>query len=245
MSPTKIDTATRQLDKAHSFPLIKAPSVKMRVVTFLCMTIAGLLGSCGAARPSKYYQLTVPGDAAGGAQAADAAPAGRANDAFPLTLLVGNPLASHLYREDRIVYGGPGEQMGTYEYQRWAEPPTDMMQVVLLRALRSSGRFRAVYAQRSDVNGDFLLRGRIYDFREVDESPMAARVTVEFEMVDLKTGATVWTHHYRYDEPVNKKDVPAVVAALDRNVQRCVKQVLGSLEEYFAAHPATQIETHR
>src|ERR1700745_265855 len=238
MSPTKIDADTRHADKAHSFAFVKAPSMKMRFVTSLCVMVAGLLGSCGAARPSKYYQLTVPGDAAAGAQTADSPPAGQANDPIRLTLLVGNLVASHLYREDRIVYGGAGEQMGTYEYQRWAEPPTEMVQEVLLRALRSSGRFRAVYAHRSNINGDFLLRGRIYDFKEVSGSSMTARVTVEFEMRDVKAGATVWTHYYQHDEPVNGKDVPAVVAALDRNAQRGVKEVLGSLDEYFAAHPA-------
>src|SRR5690349_22567690 len=72
---------------------------------------ATALAGCGAARPSKYYQLTVPG-AEGVAQGADPVPA---------TLLLGPLLASHLYREDRIVYSGSGEQMGTYEYQRWAE----------------------------------------------------------------------------------------------------------------------------
>lgn len=238
MSPAKTGAGTGQRDKAQSFALIKATSMKMRVATFLCVMTTGLLGSCGAARPSKYYQLTVPDDAATGAQATDSAPAGKATDRVPLTLLVGNLVASHLYREDHIVYGGAGEQMGTYEYQRWAEPPTEMVQEVLLRALRSSGRYRAVYAQRSNINGDFVLRGRIYDFKEVAGSSMIARVTVEFEMRDLKTGATVWTHYYQHDEPVNGKDVPAVVAALDRNVQRCVKEVLGSLDEYFAAHPA-------
>jgi ABC-type uncharacterized transport system auxiliary subunit len=64
-------------------------------------------------------------------------------------------------------------------------------------------------------------------------------------MLDQKTGVTVWTHHYQHDEPVNKKDVPAVVAALDRNVQQLVNEVLASLEEYFAAHPAKSLETQR
>jgi len=45
-------------------------------------------------------------------------------------------MTSHLYREDRIVYGNGAEQLGTYEYQRWAEPPTEMIQEVLLRELR-------------------------------------------------------------------------------------------------------------
>ncbi len=64
-------------------------------------------------------------------------------------------MASHLYRDDRIVYSSGGTQMGTYEYQRWAEPPTEMVEEILLRELRTSGRYHAVYTHRSNVNGDF------------------------------------------------------------------------------------------
>jgi cholesterol transport system auxiliary component len=146
-------------------------------------------------------------------------------------------MASHLYREDRIVYSSRGEQMGTYEYQRWAEPPTEMIQEVFLRELRDSGRYKAVYTQRSTMNGDFLIRGRLDDFKEVSGNSIFAKVTFELEMRELKSGATVWTHYYSHDEPVEGKDVPAVVAALDRSVQVGVKQVLVSLDQYFAAHP--------
>lgn len=186
-----------------------------------------ILNGCGAARPSKYYQLTIPSEP-GTTQAADPVPA---------TLLLGPLLASHLYREDRIVYSSDGEQMGTYEYQRWAEPPTEMIEQVLLRRLRASGKYKAAYAQRSSATGDFVLRGRLYDFKEVSGSPIQARVTFDLELRDLKSGATVWTHFYTRDEPVSGKDVPSIVAALDRNVQAGVKEVLTSLEQYFAAHP--------
>lgn len=203
-------------------------SARGRTAVFLPAIVAVLLCACGAARPSKYYQLTIPGDAPAG-QATDPLPA-------PVTLLVGNLFASDLYREDRIVYSAAGDQMGTYEYERWAEPPTEMIQEVLLRELRSSGRYRAVFTHKSDTNGDFLLRGRLYDFKEVSENGMSARLTVEFEMRDLKNGATVWSHYYQHDEPVNGKNVPAVVAALDKNVQRAVKETLGSLDQFFASH---------
>ena len=185
------------------------------------------LSGCGATRPSKYYQLTIPGEA----------PVGQEVDPNPVTLLVGTLVASDLYREDRIVYSTAGEEMGTYEYQRWAEPPTEMIQEVLLRELRSSGRYRAVFVHRSDAKGDFLLRGRLYDFKEVSGNAMVARLTADFEMRDLKNGSTVWTHYYHHDEPVNGKSVPAVVAALDKNVQRSVKEVLEGLDQYFASHP--------
>jgi ABC-type uncharacterized transport system auxiliary subunit len=189
-----------------------------------------ILTGCGAARPSKYYQLTVPAMQ----RAAEGA------DPVPAAILIGPLLASHLYREDRIVYSSVGEQMGTYEYQRWAEPPTEMIQEVLLRELRGSGRYNAVYAQRSTANGDFLIRGRLYDFKEVSGGTMVAKVTFELEMRDLKSGATVWTHYYSHDEPVSGKDVPSIVAALNRNVQSGLTEVLASLDRYFTEHPVEQ-----
>ncbi len=156
---------------------------------------------------------------------------------MPAAILLGPLLASHLYREDRIVYSSGGEQMGTYEYQRWAEPPTEMIQMVLLRELRASGRYKAVYAQRSTSNGDFLIRGRLYDFKEVSGGSILAKVTFELEMRELKSGSTVWTHYYSHDEPVTGKDVPAVVAALNKNVQNGITEVLASLDRHFAEHP--------
>jgi ABC-type uncharacterized transport system auxiliary subunit len=146
-------------------------------------------------------------------------------------------MSSHLYREDHIVYSSRGEDMGTYEYQRWAEPPTEMIQDVLFRALRSSGRYRAVYAQRSSIRGDYLLHGHLYDFKEVTGSPLSARFSLDLELRDTKTGTTVWTHIYNHDEPVSGKDVSAVVAALNRNVQRATNEFSASLGQYFSAHP--------
>jgi ABC-type uncharacterized transport system auxiliary subunit len=87
------------------------------------------------------------------------------------------------------------------------------------------------------MQGDFALRGRLYDFKELTGGQMSARVTLELEMRNLKTGATVWTHYYTHDEPVGGKDVQAVVAALDRNVQQGVSEVVTSLDQYFSSHP--------
>jgi len=202
-------------------------STKLALGLLAVSLAAFLAAGCGAARPSKYYQLTVPGDAA---------PAVDPN-AFPVDLLIGRITAPELYREDQIVYSSGGENMGTYEYQRWAEPPIEMIQEVLLRQLRGSGRFRNVNLMRSDVHGDFLLHGHLYDFKEVDAGSPVARVTIELELRDIKTGKTVWTHFYSHDEPAAEKDINAVVAALDHNIQQGIAQGRASLEQYFAAHP--------
>ena len=118
----------------------------------------GVLSGCGATRPSKYYQLTVPGDEKTGTDSA----------LYPVTLLLGPIATSNLYRDDHIVYTSRGQAMGTYEYQRWAEPPCEMIKESLLRELQLSSRYQHVYSSRSDVRGDYLLRGRLYDFKEID-----------------------------------------------------------------------------
>jgi ABC-type uncharacterized transport system auxiliary subunit len=194
----------------------------------LAIALGGLYG-CGAIPQSKYYQLTAPTEAS-------ATP----GDPLPVTLLVGPLKASHLYREDRLVYATDSEEMGTYQVHRWAEPPTEMMQELLWRSLRASRRYSAVYLLTSSSHGDYLLQGNLYDFKELSGSTLAARVSVDLELREIKTGAIVWMHNYSHDEPVSSKDVSAVVAALDHDAQRCVSEAETSLNEYFAARAKKQ-----
>src|SRR5260370_36345655 len=113
-----------------------------------------------------------------------------------------------------------------------------MISDVLLRVLQESERFQHVYSLRSDSRGDYVVRGRLYDFREIDGSGLSDRVAFDFELRDSKTGTTVWNHSYSHDEPVKGKDVSAVVAAMNRNVQNGLGEVLASLVQYFSAHAA-------
>jgi ABC-type uncharacterized transport system auxiliary subunit len=195
---------------------------------WIAALFAGLLAGCGAARPSKYYELTLPGDP----------PSAPPTNPLNVTLLIGPLRASHLYREDQIVYSSNREAMGTYEYQRWAEPPTEMMAELLLRELRASGRYKSVDILRSNSHGDYILYGRLYDFKEISGSPLSARLTMDLELRETKSGSTVWMHYYSHDEPANEKNISAVVAALDHNAQRAAEEIQTSLDQFFsAAHP--------
>jgi len=100
------------------------------------------------------------------------------------------------------------------------------------------GHFQHVYSMRSDTLGDYILRGRLHDRREISESALAARVSFEFELRDSKTGATVWSRYYSHDEPVDGKNVKLVVAAMDRKVQSGLREVTGGPEQYFSSHSA-------
>jgi len=180
------------------------------------------MAGCGGARPSKYYALDLP------------APAPATVNTYPVTLLVGRITAPHLYRDDRIVYRTGATQLGAYEYHRWAEPPTDMLEALLVRMLRGSGKYSSVQQLRSNARGDFILRGRLHHFEEVADPELVARLVMEIELYEQKTGTTVWSHFYSHDEPVSGKEIPVVVEALNRNVRRGLEQVAQGLDQYFA-----------
>jgi ABC-type uncharacterized transport system auxiliary subunit len=209
------------------------PEASRIAMVTLGVLVLGCLGGCGSSKPSKYYQLTVP---AAGAPTVTA-------PTVPATIIVGRLQTSDVYKDTQLVYSVGPQQMGTYERERWIGPPPMLIQEVLLRELRASGRYEGVHYPESNVLGDFALRGRLYDFKEVDTGGTpAARLTMDMELRNIKTGNAVWTLSYTHDEPVNAKTVPDVVAALNSNVQRAAGEVSAGLEQYFSTHPIKQPE---
>jgi cholesterol transport system auxiliary component len=192
---------------------------------FFCL---GILAGCGASRPVKYYVLD-PGPT----PAAGSSPAAK----YPVTLLVARVTSSHLYHDDRLVFGSGPVQLGTYEYERWAEPPTEMLQDALVSSLRSSGQYQSVSGMRSNLRGGYILRGHLNALDEVDKPEVAARFSLDLELVDAKTGASLWTDSYSHDSPVKGKGVADVVEALDQSVREGLAQMVAKVGEYFASHP--------
>ena len=135
--------------------------MRCKIIFSALILCLGILDGCGAARPSKFYQLAVPGHTASAAEPA----------AYPVTLLLAPIGASSLYRDDRIVYTSKGEAMGTYKYERWAEPPSEMIREALFRELRASGRYREIYSLRSDVHGTMCSVGTSSTFGSLTGKP--------------------------------------------------------------------------
>jgi ABC-type uncharacterized transport system auxiliary subunit len=190
----------------------------------LVMLLAAGLSSCGSIKPVKYYQLTHPATSTLGAS----------QSPIDAAILVHLFQTSHLYREDRIVYGGEGEQLGLYENHRWVEPPAELLQDALARGLRSSGHFRAVTTLRSDAGAEFGLNGHLYAFREVSTGGIVARLNFDVELMDLKLGTAIWRHTYNHDEPTNGKTVADIAAAMDKNVQLSVQEIQDGILQALA-----------
>ena len=195
-----------------------------------CILATVLLASigCGSPRPIKYYVVQGP-----------AAPAPALSDtvAYPIDLAVRRLTGPSLLESAPIVYRSGANEIGTYAYHRWEDSPVDLVKVRLLRVLRNTGQYRSV----ADIGGggdfEFVVRGRLDEFGEVGSPVLSGQVTMEFELYNRKTGKVLWTHYYSQNEPAQGKEVSNIVQAIDRNLDRGLKEVAAGLGQYFAANP--------
>lgn len=190
--------------------------------------LAGILvcAGCGASRPVSYYSL----DATPLPMPAEAP---KSDSRLPVALVVGRISASPLYTDNPIVYQVSNVEMETYEYHRWAEVPTEMLETMLTQDLAASGRFRSVTRLGAGTRGDYILRGHLYALDEVDSPSLMARFSLELELVDVRTRSVVWTQTYDHDRAVDQKTVSAVVEALRQDVAEGIDQLSAGLETYL------------
>jgi ABC-type uncharacterized transport system auxiliary subunit len=192
-----------------------------RCLIVLALSLAA--AACGAARPIKYYQLEVPAPA----------PATVAS-AFSVALQVGSIESPGIMRDGRILYQSGTHEVGAYEYHRWVETPDRVVQDSLVRLLRASGKFQSVDTPRNITKPDYIIQGKIYEFAEVDKPQVFARVSLEIELHDAKTGRTVWSKIYTNEESVEGKEMPDVVHSLDQNLGHGLSQIVAGMDQYFA-----------
>jgi ABC-type uncharacterized transport system auxiliary subunit len=110
-----------------------------------------------------------------------------------------------------------------------------MVRKALMRALRDSGKYQRVLESGSSANGDYLLRGKLDEFDEVDQASIQTKISLHVELVDRKTNQGVWDHTMEREEPVGGKSVVEVVQSLDRNLQHVVSQTAGEIDKFLAA----------
>jgi ABC-type uncharacterized transport system auxiliary subunit len=152
-----------------------------------------------------------------------------------LILLVGSISTPPELQDGRIRYRIGANEVGAYQFHRWTESPGLMVRESLLRALRASGQYRRVLESSSSAIGDYLVRGRLLEFAEVDNGSIQTKISLQVELVDKKTDSSVWDHLTEREEPVANKTVPDVVQSLDRNLQHVASDTAAEIDKFLAA----------
>ncbi len=133
-------------------------------------------------------------------------------------------------RQGPLVYRTSAEQIGFYEYHRWATDPRDFVTNVIADRLRASGNFAEVklYDGRSRV--DYIISGRLEKLEEVDyEGGVKVEVALSAQMTDVRAGATIWVNSASDIENVAQRNVPAVVSEMSHTMDRTIEKLLSSI----------------
>jgi ABC-type uncharacterized transport system auxiliary subunit len=194
-------------------------------VCVVLATLIILVGCGGAAKYPNYYTLHVqpPVD--------PPAPEG-----VHASLAVREFRSPTYLRQGAIVYKTSPEQIGFYNYHRWAVDPREFLTNAVADHLRASGNFTQVklYDGRSDI--DYVLSGRLEKLDEIDyEGSVKVEVAISAQMTNLATGAQVWTNAVSEVGTVGKRDVPTVVAEMNRTMERAIEKLLTPAPSLVAA----------
>ena len=190
----------------------------------VCLTAVALLAILltGCARKIKYpsyYTLNLP-------PAADPP----ANERVRPSIAVREFRAPGYLRQGPIVYRTSPEQIGFYEYHRWAVDPRQSITNAVTERLRASGSFALVkiYDGRTDV--DYFLSGRLEKLDEVDyQGGVRVEVELSAQVIDVHSGKTVWTNSASETAKVDGQNVPAIVAQMSNMTDRTIEKLLQPL----------------
>ena len=189
---------------------------KLVAISFVLIALITLAGCGGAVKYPNYYALHVPPP-----------PDPPAQEGVRASLAVREFRSPTYLHQGAIVYKTSPEQIGFYNYHRWAVDPREVVTNAVIERLGASGNFTQVkpYDGRSDV--DYVLSGRIEKFEEVDyEGGVKVEVAITVQMTNLTTGAAVWTNTVDEAGTVGQRDVPAVVSEMNRTMQRAIEKLL-------------------
>lgn len=192
---------------------------KLPVALVLILTLLPVLSGCGRVRYPAYYTLNLP-----------APPDPPAPESVRNSIAVREFQSPGYLRQGPIVYRKTPEEIGFYEYHRWAADPRTLVTSAVADHLRASGQFSAVsmYNGRPDIN--FVFSGKLEKLEEVDyESGVKVEVALSARITKVATGATVWSNAVSETGPVSQRNVRGVVSEINRTVDLAINKLLSTV----------------
>jgi len=138
--------------------------------------------------------------------------------------------------DGRIVYRTSPEEIGFYEYHRWAMDPRHAITQYLEDGLRAQSLFKSVATQERGAEAAYLMSGNIERLEEVDEGrEVRAVCTIAAQLLDNRTRSVIWSHTASESVLVEKRDMRGMGSSLSAAAQTAADRLLQSMAEELPA----------
>jgi ABC-type uncharacterized transport system auxiliary subunit len=192
-------------------------------VTALALMAALLpaLAGCGRVRYPAYYTLNLPSP-----------PDPPAPENVRTSIAVREFQSPGYLRQGPIVYRTTPEEVGFYEYHRWAADPRMLVTSAVIDHLRAVGQFSRVSIYDGRPNNDYVFSGRLEKLEEVDyQAGVKVEVEISAQITKVATGATVWSNAVSETRPVSQRNVPGVVSQMNRTMELAINKLLSTVPQ--------------
>jgi len=198
---------------------------KLPVALALILMLLPALSGCGRVRYPAYYTLNLP-----------APPDPPAAENVRASIAVREFQSPNYLRQGPIVYRSTPEEIGFYEYHRWASDPRTLVTSAVVDHLRAGGRFSRVSLYDGRPNNDYVFSGKLDKLEEVDYgSGVKVEVAMSAQITRVATGATVWSNAVSETRPVPQRNVPGVVSEMNRTVDLALNKLLSTVPAPLAS----------
>lgn len=135
--------------------------------------------------------------------------------------------------ESRMLYRTSPVQIGYYEFERWAEPPGEMLTQAFVGALTDSGLFQmAVREEHYPVSAfSRIVSGRLERFEEDHTTmPSTALCVCEIEIYDPQKDKLVFKKSYSAREPLEEDNAENFARSMNKAVKRLMQEFIRDIE---------------
>jgi len=143
---------------------------------------------------------------------------------------------SPAFNSTAMVYRENPFGRDAYHYERWRVNPGDMVTDLIVRDLRNSGLFRAIFSYHDGEETRFLLEGQVEEFLELEEKDSwKATLGVHVTFLDLtkkeRAEKVVFQRSYRFVELFAEKTPEGLAGGMSKAMERFSRQLIRDLEQ--------------
>jgi ABC-type uncharacterized transport system auxiliary subunit len=149
------------------------------------------------------------------------------------------------YNNHQMIFRQDDYALDSFNYNRWAVNPADMVGDNLLRDLQESGIFRAAFSRYAVDEGRYVLQGGIEEFflriDKINKSGSVAVVSLEITLKDTQqkeaTKRIIFQKKYRQEEALTEQSPRGFCQAMSKAMQKLSRQIIA--DTYQAINTAT------
>ena len=200
-------------------------AVKTKKFFFIALAFICLGGCAGSGKPPysiDTYFLDYP------------APVARPAETIPATLKFSRFSVAAAYNSTHMIFRKDAYRFDFFNYSRWAVNPGDMVADRLLRDIRESGLFQAVFSRQEMEDGRFVISGSVEDFfLRVDNDRGTAVIALNVSLKDSAAKEAgkkiIFQKQYRSEEPLTEASPYGYSQAASQAMQKISGQLIGDL----------------